>query len=228
VLVPFSFSFLELGRWRGTKLENKREALGTDFKRAARPKSGKQVRAARALSEAPLEMGPKLIPILIPLLAAEHMDRLISMMHAEGHEVPEILQAIGRIGPLNENVVNNIIDKIETSELNDNWLSFKIAAWGALERFGPKAAPALPLMKRFLPQMGMSRSFFAHREALLKAVAALGQAGKELAPLVEKHTTYVNNADWQIPDDEKKKLHDSLHKTAQETLKALDATPKNK
>lgn len=46
-------------------------------------------------------------------LAVEHMDRLITMLHAEGEQLPEIVEAIGQIGPINENVINNIVDKME-------------------------------------------------------------------------------------------------------------------
>jgi hypothetical protein len=40
------------------------------------------------------------------------------MMHAEGDYMPETVEALGLIGPVHENVVPNIVDKLEVADVN--------------------------------------------------------------------------------------------------------------
>jgi HEAT repeat protein len=109
-------------------------------------------------------------------LAAEHQDRLISMMHAEGGRIPEIVEAIGCIGPTHANVVPNIVDAMERQ---DGGIGWQIEAYQALEKFGPKSAPAVPLLARYLRE---------HRQhpdvtiAAIRVLKAIGPEAKEALP----------------------------------------------
>jgi HEAT repeat protein len=119
--------------------------------------------------------------------AAEHMDRLISMLHAEGHEVPEIVEAIGKIGAINDNVVPNIIDKMEGSSYR--WMSFHIAALKALQRFGAKSKPAVPYIIRILQERGTAHAgqfSLDWRIEAVKLLASIGAEAREALPLLEK------------------------------------------
>lgn len=110
-------------------------------------------------------------------LAAEHIDRLIAMLHAEGRKAPEIVEAIGRIGAVHENVVPNIVDVMERRE----GIGLQIQAYEALLKCGTRAAPAVPLLARFL------RERFLHPRLMVPAIKVL----KMLGPLAEGAATEV-------------------------------------
>jgi HEAT repeat protein len=114
-------------------------------------------------------------------LAAEHMDRLISMLHAEGANAPQIVEAIGRIGPIHDNVVPNIVDAMERF---DGGIGGQIQAYKALESFGPKAASAVPLLNRFLRERRLHPPQIIGALNVLKAV---GPAAKEAVPVLESY-----------------------------------------
>ncbi len=104
-------------------------------------------------------------------LAAEHIDRLIAMLHAEGRKAPEIVEAIGRIGAVHDNVVPNIVDAMERHD----GIGWQIQAYEALLKCGTKAAPAVPLLARFL------RERVLHPSLMVPAIKVL----KMLGPLAE-------------------------------------------
>ncbi len=154
-------------------------------------------------------------------LAREHMDRLISMMHQEAHEVPEIVEAIGCIGLVHDNVLSNIIDKFEKTGEGTNWGGFKIAALKALARFGDKSVPAVLMLKRTLARLGADRTSFAIRTELMKTLAAIGPKAKAMLPEIEAAVKFNNYGDWRIPQEEKDKLHKELREEAAKAYKAV-------
>lgn len=126
-------------------------------------------------------------------LAAEHVDRLITMLNSEGEQLPQIVEALGLIGPVNPNVVPNIVNKIESADGNiDAWSGFRATAFAALARIGPKAEGALSFTKRFLSQP--PAPWDAHRMKIsteaLKFLQAAGPKAKECTGEVEKLTKY--------------------------------------
>ncbi|MBA4389167.1 MAG: hypothetical protein C0404_14435 [Verrucomicrobia bacterium] len=126
-------------------------------------------------------------------LAAEHVDRLVSMLNSEGEQLPQIVEALGLIGPVNPNIVPNIVNKIEAADVNiDAWSGFRATAFAALARIGPKAEGALAFTKRFLSQQ--PAPWDAHRMKIsteaLKFLQTVGPKAKECAGEVEKLTKY--------------------------------------
>lgn len=125
-------------------------------------------------------------------LAAEHVDRLIAMMHAEGDYMPETVEARGLIGPVHENVVPNIVDKLEVADVNQNAIHhFRLKAFEALARFEPKAAPAVPYLIRFIKNPPPVHSSVAIGDVIgaLQALRAIGaEAAKDAIPAVRNLT----------------------------------------
>ena len=82
------------------------------------------------------------------LLAKEHVDLLISLMHGyyNGGSTPAFALALGAIGPVQENIVANLTDAMEEGGVCPR--TFGILT--ALEAYGPKAAPAVSLLDKFL------------------------------------------------------------------------------
>ncbi len=115
-------------------------------------------------------------------LAAEHIDLLIARMHAEGEWCPEIVVAIGAIGPVHANVIPNIIDKIESSGRGGDAGSLKVPAFAALAGFGEKSAAVVPLIRRALQGPMWGNDAMPIRIAMMKALPAFGAASKEAAP----------------------------------------------
>ncbi|MBA4389190.1 MAG: hypothetical protein C0404_14550 [Verrucomicrobia bacterium] len=115
-------------------------------------------------------------------LAKEHMDLLISRMHMEGESCPEVVVAIGAIGPVQANVIPNIIDKIESSGRGGDAGSLKVPAFAALAGFGEKSAAVVPLIRRALQGPMWGNDAMPIRIAMMKALPAFGAASKEAAP----------------------------------------------
>jgi HEAT repeat protein len=107
-------------------------------------------------------------------LAACHMDRLVGMVHGDlGADVSE---AIGKIGATQDNVVPNLMALVERGNYWDNPAA-KEKAFEAMEAFGPKAAPAAPLLDRFLRE----RTFHGatgNPLRILKVMKGIGPAAK--------------------------------------------------
>jgi HEAT repeat protein len=149
-------------------------------------------------------------------LAAAHMDRLLSMMQSEGEVLPEIVEAVGLIGPLNENVINNIVDKMESccrAGSLDAW-AFREKALEALGRFGPKAAPALPYLMKILRDTPDNRVAIEPLIGSVKTIGQIGPTAKDALPLLEKMKTYNSHPHAEIP----KAKHDLLHKEAEAAI----------
>jgi HEAT repeat protein len=126
---------------------------------------------------------------------AVHIDRLISLLHANRPGETEFIDAIGEIGPVHQNVVPNVVDKIEKSiyggfqgvsgEQLANYVSHGLAV---LKRFGPASAPATDFLARLLAEG-------KYVEDTLAAVAAIGPpAAKTAAVIREKYAAHSSEA----------------------------------
>jgi hypothetical protein len=82
------------------------------------------------------------------LLAKEHVDLLISIMHETGAYTPAYVLALGAIGPVQENIVPNILDKMEQQTA-----SYQVESWQVLQKFGTKAEQVIPFAKRFIGKL---------------------------------------------------------------------------
>jgi HEAT repeat protein len=147
-------------------------------------------------------------------LAAKHIDRLITMMHSEGHQLPEIVEAIGNIGPVHENVVSNILDKMESHT------SWQKASWVALRKFGKRSAEVVPFAKRFLknPRFYGTRNS-EYRESVvvevLKLLRVVGPSAATCLPEVE------NLANYKYPFNEDDAMTPVMRKEAAKTAAIL-------
>jgi HEAT repeat protein len=119
--------------------------------------------------------------------AAEHIDLLISVMHAEAHLNNEAIWAIGEIGTVHENVVPNLVDKIEAG----------VKGWGgppidrmrakgfrALEKFGPRSALAVDLIARWLKERRFRGDVVIQ---MLKTLEAIGPKARPALEVVKEH-----------------------------------------
>jgi len=160
----------------------------------------------------------------------KHIDKLISLMHRDGMKLPTIVEAIGKIGPVHENVVSNIVDVMEKAA-NSGWSSgspmtlwpFGEAAMRALQRFGPKAAKAVPFLMRLLPSKSGSSSVDVRANLIViaevtRTLGAMGPAAKEAGPRLKVMTTFRNHPHG---DNTPEKL-EALHKAAKEAVAAVE------
>jgi hypothetical protein len=113
-------------------------------------------------------------------LAKEYVDRLIGLMHRE--HTPACVLALGAIGPVQDNIVPNIIDTIESDGRGGDDPGFKVAAFDTLARFGEKSAPVVPLIRRVLQGRMYGNGEMAIRIAMIKALPSFGTAAKDAAP----------------------------------------------
>ncbi len=113
--------------------------------------------------------------------AKMHIDRLISMLHQEGHQLPEIAWAIGRIGPVHENVVPNLVDKMEK---NMNSPGLVMRSLEALESFGEKSAGSVDFLVYYMKNGRPSTDTLIQT---LKTLKAIGSKAKKATALVEQY-----------------------------------------
>jgi len=123
-------------------------------------------------------------------LAKEHIDLLISMMHGEGQKAPEIVEAIGRIGVVHENVVPNILDFMERGSA---WTM--IQTWKTLQKFGTKSERAIPFTKRFLTKPSFYGKSDGRRRELIvieamKLLQVVGPKAVDALPPVKSLINY--------------------------------------
>lgn len=116
-------------------------------------------------------------------LAAEHVDLLITIMHRyASSQTPAYVLALGAIGPVQDNIVPNIMNKMEQT---DQTISWQMEPYQVLERFGPKAAPAVDLLDRFLRESKLTPAQVAQT---MKTLKAIGPAAKNALKTVEELT----------------------------------------
>ena len=163
-----------------------------------------QVRAASAWTLG--RMGP---------LSKDYIDRLIALMHVDG--MATMIEAIGCIGAVHENVVPNIVDWLEKK--GRDWRhapKSKMAAWVALTKFGEKSAPAVPFLARYL-RGGVGREEPAELFIQwFKLVRAIGPKAKEALPGVQKWVDAKN-----VPRGWSKEKLEEVKKEAALTVEKL-------
>ncbi len=116
-------------------------------------------------------------------LAKEHVDLMISIMHRYAScYTPVYVQALGAMGPVHENIIPNIMDKMEQTDQSIWW---QMAPYEVMEKFGPKAAVAVDLLDRFLRESKLSA---AQVIQTMKTLRAIGPAAKNAAKTVESFT----------------------------------------
>ncbi len=147
-------------------------------------------------------------------LAKMHIDRLISMMHQEGHQIPEISWAIGQIGAVHENVVPNIVDKMEK---NMNSHAMMLRSLQALEGYGPKAASAVDFLVYY---MNNGRPTTATLIQTLKTLKAIGPKAKKAMAAVEKYKDIKSFRQSNQPAASEEQLAE-IRKLAAEFLAAV-------
>jgi HEAT repeat protein len=166
--------------------------------------------------------------------AASYMDKLISMMHSEIDVATTIVWAIGEIGPVNDNVPANVMNRIEkvmagggfrvgpfvyrVAEMNEGTVQeYMDYCFKTLEKFGPKSVKAVPLMNRCISEDGWQE---AHRirnaVGACRVLRAVGPAAKEALPALEK-VLQVTRYDGRIP----KETVELLKKEAQCAIDAI-------
>lgn len=160
-------------------------------------------------------------------LAAMHMDRLIAQLHREGKhsrgkQSPVIVEAIGRIGPVYEQLVPNIVDAMEARgkfRMGEDPISpFFPKALDTLALFGPKAVAAVPYLAK-LAREGAKPWVPQDVAALIKVVKTLGAIGpeaKEAVPDLEKLRGFKTNK-----GDDDKALEKELQTEVEKALTKL-------
>ncbi|MBM4038427.1 MAG: hypothetical protein FJ290_07925 [Planctomycetes bacterium] len=157
-------------------------------------------------------------------LAAVHIDRLIVAMQANHPQPTEFVDAIAEIGAVQDNVVPNITDKLEKAifggyqggspEENDN---YRVHCLLALERFGGKSAPAVPLLVRCLELRQ-----FSPKQATVAArmIKGLGPAAADAAPVLKEYLDAKDRNELRLRDITQDELVE-LQKLCREALDAL-------
>ncbi len=156
-------------------------------------------------------------------LAACHMDRLISIMH--GGPVPETVEAIGKIGAIQENVVPNILNRMEevaagNAIVREGSRSHRMGreaiqaymekGFEALARFGPKSAPATSYLVRLISAPGWQKNK-AYALGALKVLGAMGAAaGGEALQTIKTNCLTASDPD--------------IRRAAEEALEKIQAT----
>lgn len=185
---------------------------------------GLQLRAAKALVEAPLELRPKMMP------------RMMELLKSERDVFTTVVWAIGEIGPVNENVVPNLVNRLEKT-LYGEYGGFAVGAvsfcvgditegtteeyrffvYKVLAKFGVKSKSAVPLMVRCINE-GDWYAPHRIRRALgaCMVLRAVGPEAKEALPALEK-AVQVQRFDDRIPAG----TVEAFKKEAQTALEAV-------
>lgn len=149
-------------------------------------------------------------------LAKEHVDLLITIMHRyASNQTPVYVLALGAIGPIQDNIVTNIMDKLETSDQDIAW---QIEPYQVLEKFGPKSAAAVDLLDRFLRE---SKCSPVNTIQIIKTLKAIGPAAKNALKTLEnfsKITAY--NQRYRGPAQPEEVAE--MRKWAEEAVKAIN------
>jgi hypothetical protein len=147
-------------------------------------------------------------------LAKEHTDLMISELHLEGQKDPVWFKALAAIGPVQGNIVPNMLNKIESK---DNSGGRWVEAYEALGAFGPKAAEAVPLLDRFLRDRKVPTACAIQ---IIKTMGAIGPAAKEAVPTLEQYRKTKGYAGETTPEQLKE-----MNKAADAAIAAITGQP---
>ncbi|MFO7900444.1 MAG: HEAT repeat domain-containing protein [Planctomycetota bacterium] len=168
--------------------------------------------------------------------AKVHIDKLIAMLHGERDIATTVVYAIGEIGPVHENVIPNVIDRLE-KVFYARWGGFKVGprsycvgtisegtveeyarfCFDVLARFGDKSAAAVPLMERVLSEGHWNRRGRMHRAiGAMKVLRAVGPKAKSAVPEI-RQALKVERWDRRIP----KEVVERFKKEAAGALEAI-------
>lgn len=137
-------------------------------------------------------------------LAAMYADKLINMMHSRTY--PQVVEALGQVGVANDSVVKNITARMEKVMYTKDYMLYEAEAadyipkcLATLEKFGPKAKGAVPLINRCLSE-GEWYNPWSIRWAIggFRVLGAVGTEAKETAPTIEK-ALQITRFDDRIP-----------------------------
>jgi HEAT repeat protein len=153
-------------------------------------------------------------------LAACHIDRLIAMLQGDRDISTTVVWPIGEIGPVHENVIPNLINRLEKALYGQyggfavGALSFTIGdikegtteeyrefCFNVLAKFGPKSKPAIPLMIRCISDHNWHAPHRI-RDAIgaCKVLRAVGKEAKEAIPALENAAQFTK-FDNRIPKE---------------------------
>jgi HEAT repeat protein len=174
-------------------------------------------------------------------LAACHIDRLIAMLNGDRDISTTVVWAIGEIGPVNDNVVPNLVNRLEKTLYGEyggfavGALSFPVGeitegtqeeyrffVYKVLAKFGGKSKSAVPLMVRCISE-GDWHAPHRIRRALgaCMVLRAVGPDAKEALPALEK-AVQVQRFDDRAPAG----IVEAFKKEAQAALEAVKGTGK--
>ncbi len=151
------------------------------------------------------------------------VDLMISLVHSDGNVNPHTVEALGSIGPVNENVAANITDKIESLGRPWDYMNFKIPAYRVLVGFGAKAKPAVAVVCRFLkPENRPHPKAVPLMLQIIKVTAEVSSAeDRKVALSIAQSFAHIKS---HKGDQEQRATPEQLaeiHKAAQEAIKAL-------
>jgi hypothetical protein len=154
-------------------------------------------------------------------LAKEHVDLLIGIMHQMGGHTPAYVLALGAIGPVQENMVPNILDKMEQQTA-----SYQAESWQVLAKFGRKAEQVVPFAKRFLtnPQFYGTNNGRQRELVVIEAMKFLQVAGPKAVDVLPQVESLIN---YKYPYNEEDDVTPLMRKEAAKTagiLKGISST----
>ncbi|MBA4388097.1 MAG: hypothetical protein C0404_08960 [Verrucomicrobia bacterium] len=134
-------------------------------------------------------------------LGAVHVDKLISMMHGNAPVDTEFVDAIGEIGPVQDNLVPNIVDKMEKTlyggyqgATGPQMANYVKHCQDVLAKFGGKSEKSVDLQLRLLTAEQVEREP-ARAVQTLNALAAIGPAAAKAVATIESNCLKSKNAD---------------------------------
>jgi hypothetical protein len=169
--------------------------------------------------------------------AEMHIDKLISMMQGSREISTTLVYAIGRIGPVHENVMPNVLDRLEKlfyaprGGFRVGPRSFRVGeikkgsaaeyqwyCFDALARHANESTMAIALMERQISEKGWNdRRRIQRAVGAVKVLKAIGPKAKSAVPKI-KAVLEVKRWDHRIPRETVKELR----KTAHEALQAIN------
>jgi hypothetical protein len=150
--------------------------------------------------------------------AACHIDRLISILNSDHDISTTVVWAIGEVGPVHENVIPNVVDRLEKALVGAGFAvgalnycvgditqgtiqEYRDFCFAVLAKFGAKSKSAVPLMNRILSEgNGYDVHHIANATGACKVLRAVGPEAKEAIPALEG-AVKIERFDDRIPPE---------------------------